>query len=242
VAIVNETLARTLWTASPLGRRFRIDGRPDRVLTVVGVVKDLPARPGADAPQPVFYQPFSQVYAPDMKLLVQVRDRPAVVLDAIRRDIQNTYADLAILDLRTLDEYRAANGAFRRQVATGLAVVAAVGLVLSSLGLLGVVSYGVRERAREFGIRLALGARAADVRWMVMRQGLALTLLGLLSGIALSLAVAGVLRSLVVGISVRDPLTIAAVSVVLSIVSAIASYVPARWATSLEPASVLRSE
>lgn len=243
VAIVNETMARRLSpTGSPLGRRFRVGDPAGRSVDVVGVVKDVKYGSVTEAPRPVFYQPFSQAYSPSMTLLVHVRERPASMLDAIRREIQATNADLAIVDLRTLDDHREASSAFRRQVATALSIVSALGLLLSSLGLFGVVSYGVRERAREFGIRLALGARAADVRWMVLGQGLRLTVLGLAVGVALSVALTRVLRSMVFGVSVRDPLTIALVALVLAGVSLVALYLPARWATAVEPATVLRSE
>jgi predicted permease len=248
-AIVNETMARRIApVGTPVGRRFSI-ARGDGVLgggaptlEVVGVVKDVKHGSITEPPRPVFYQPFAQAYSPRMTLLVQVREPAAAMLDPIRRQVQSANGDLAIMDLRTLDDHRETASAFRRQAAAGLSIVSGLGLVLSSLGLFGVVSYSVRERAREFGIRLALGARAADVRWMVVRQGFALTLAGLAIGMAASVTLTGVLRSLLFGVGARDPLTIAVVCVVLSIVSLVALYVPARWATALEPAAVLRSD
>jgi putative ABC transport system permease protein len=242
-AIVNETLARRLSpNGSAIGRSFRVAGGSGERLEIVGVAADIKYRSVTETPRAVFYQPFSQSYSPRMTLLVQVQGRPADLVHAVGQAIRAANGDLAIQALGTLDDQRDAAMAFRRQVTISLGLVCAVGLLLSSLGLYGVVSYSVRERAREFGIRTALGARAADVQWMVIRQGLRVTALGLVVGVALSLALTGVLRTLLFGVGPRDPLTIAVVAAVLVAVSAAALYLPARWATTVDPATVLRSE
>jgi putative ABC transport system permease protein len=153
-----------------------------------------------------------------------------------------TTRDVPIQNLRTLADQRDVQLSSRRETAIVLAVVCTMGIVLSSLGLYGVAACGVRGRAPEFGIRLALGAPGADVRRMVMRQGYRMTAAGLALGVAMSLAVSGVLRSVVFGVGVRDPLTIGVVSLILTAVSTLALSLPAPWATSVDPATTLRSE
>jgi predicted permease len=243
VAVVNETLARRLWPdGAPLGRRFRLGGPSGESLEVVGVAADVKYRSLTEPARPVFYRPFSQAYSPQMTVLVQVDGHPASVQEAVRREIRSAHRDLPIWSLRTLDEQRHRAVAFRRQAAVALSILCGLGLLLSSLGLYGVVSYGVRGRAREFAIRLALGARAADVHRMVLADGLRMILPGLGLGVGLSLVLAGALRSLLFGVSDRDPLTFLVVSAVLVGVSIGALYLPARSATAMHPAATLRSE
>ena len=240
VAVVNEAMARRLSPdGQALGARFRIDNASAETLEVIGVVRDAAAT--GEEPQPVFYQPFSQKYAPQMTLIVRTA-HDAVPVDAVRRAIQASSADLVPQGLRTLDEQLEAAVAPRRRSAASLAILSLVGLVLSCLGLYGVVSYGVGQRAREFGIRLALGARAGDVRWMVLRQGFRMTAAGLVGGLALSLAVTRLLETFLFGVGGGEPLLWAAVSAILAAASFAALYLPARGATNVDPAATLRSE
>jgi predicted permease len=240
VAVVNETMARRLRPdGSPLGARFRVDNASAETLEVIGVVRD--AVTTTDGPQPVFYQPFSQKYVPQMTLIVR-RTHDEVPVDAVRRAIRESSADLAVQGLRTLDEQLDIAVAPRRRSAAALAILSLVGLVLSCLGLYGVVSYAVSRRAREFGIRLALGARAADVRWMVLRQGFRMTAAGLVFGLALSILVTRVLGTFLPGVGGTEPVLVLAVSLLLAGASAAALYLPARGATKVDPASTLRSE
>jgi putative ABC transport system permease protein len=206
---------------------------------VIGVVRDAAA--AGEEPQPFFYQPFSQKYAPQMTLIVRTM-HDAVYVDAVRRAIQASSADLVVQGLRTLDEQIDIAAAPRRRSAAALAILSLVGLVLSCLGLYGVVSYGVGQRAREFGIRLALGACAGDIRWMVLRQGFRITAAGLIGGLALSVLVTRLLGMFLFGVGGGDPLLYAAVSAILAAASFVALYLPARGATRVDPAATLRSE
>jgi predicted permease len=240
VAVVNEAMARRLRPEGPpLGARFRIDNPASETLEVIGVVRD--AATAGEEPQPVFYRPFSQMYLPQMTVIVRTAD-DGVPVDAVRRAIQASSADLVVQGLRTLDEQIDVAVAPRRRSAAAVAILSLVGLVLSCLGLYGVVSYGVGQRAREFGIRLALGARAADVRWMVLRQGFRMTAAGVLGGLALSVLVTRVLKTFLPGVAGSEPLLVFAVSLVLAGASLAALYVPARGATRVDPASTLRGE
>ena len=242
-AVVNDAMARRLWPGtSALGRTFRLDRAESEPIEVVGVVPDLGDIPSGGSPQPAFYQPFPQVYAPRMTVLARVQGDPHRFLAEVQRTVRELNQDLSIVDLRTVDELLAIDARQRETPAFALALVGMLGLVLSAVGLYGVVAYGVRERARELGIRLALGARPDDVRRLVLRQGFATVGLGLAVGTAATVAFIQVLRSVVPGASALDPATLAAVCAVLAATGSAALYLPARWASALDPAHTLRSE
>jgi putative ABC transport system permease protein len=243
VAMVNEAMARHLWPdASPLGQTFRIDRGGGEQIEVIGVVSN--GEEGSlDRPaQPAFYQPFPYVYAPRMTVVMRVQREPPLVFADIRRTIRDVNEDLSIVDLRTVDDWLDLRADQRRIPAAALTVVGLLGLLLSAVGLYGVVAYGVRERTRELGIRLALGARPADVRRLVLRQGFTIMGVGLAIGTAATLAFAQFVRSTLFGVRTIDPLTLAVVYGVLVTTALAALYVPARWASAVEPAQTLRSE
>ena len=241
VAIVNESMARRLWAeGSPLGRVFGAkDGEP---IEVIGIVPDVGERSLNQRPQPTFYQPFPQEYSGSMTVLMRVHGDPGSFVGELRRTIREVNRDLSIVDLRTLDQLLDASAAQRRVPATVLSVVGLLGLLLSTVGLYGVVAYGVRERAHEIGIRLALGARPIDVRRLVLRQGFTIVAIGLTVGGVGAIASAQVIRRLLFGISPFDPPTLATVGAILLVAAFGALYLPARWASRLEPAQTLRGE
>jgi predicted permease len=241
VAIVNESMARRLWPGqSPLGRVFGTnDGEP---IEVIGIVPDVEERSFNRGPQPTFYQLFPHEYSARMTILMRVQGDPGPFFGELRRTIREIHRDLSIVDLRTLDQVLDASAAQRRVPATILSAVGLLGLLLSVVGLYGVVAYGIRERAREIGIRLALGARPTDVRRMVLRQGFTIVAIGLSVGGVGAIASAQALRRLLFGISPFDPPTLAAVCAILLVAAFGALYLPARWASRLEPAQTLRDE
>jgi putative ABC transport system permease protein len=243
VAVINEAMARRLWPdESPLGLTFRLKEGDAEPIEVIGVASNI--REGSpDRPvQPAFYQPFPHDYAARMTVLLRVEGDPGPLFVDVRRTIREVNQDLAIVDLRTVDEWLDSLAGQRRIPATVFALVGLLGLLLSAVGLYGVVAYGVRERTREIGIRLALGARPADVRRLVLRQGLGIVGLGLAAGIGGTVALAQVVRSTFFGLGPTDPATLAAVCAVLLAAGCAALYLPARWASGLAPAQTLRSE
>jgi predicted permease len=244
VAVIDEAMARRLWPdASPIGRTFRLNREDAEPIEVIGVVSNTEAGSRARPPQPAFYQPFPHEYAARMTIVLRVQGEPGPFLAEVRRTIREVNQDLSIVDLRTVDELLAVRAEQRRIPATALALVASLGLLLSAVGLYGVVAYGVRERSRELGIRLALGARPADVRRLVLRQGgFTIVGIGLAIGIAATVAFTSVMRSTLFGIGSMDPTTLAAVCAVLLAAGFAALYLPARWASALDPAQTLRSE
>lgn len=243
VAIVNETMARRFWPhASPLGRSFRVRGVSDDRLEVIGVVRDVKNRALNETPRAVFYQPFVQRYSPRMTLLVRAWADPRALIEPIESAIRAKNYDLAIVDVRTLDERLDAAVAPWRQSVFLLSIVGVLGLLLSSVGLYGVISYGVRERARELGIRLALGASGRDLAWMVLGRGCRMTLLGLVIGVGASLALTRLGASMLYGVTTHDPITLAVVCGALLVVAVLASLLPARWAARVDPMLTLRRE
>lgn len=243
VAVVNEAMARRLWpNASPLGRMFRLNHVNAEPIEVIGVAANAGERTAHEPPQPAFYQPFPNEYAAQMTAVIRVQGDPGALLAEVRRTIRDVNEDLSIVDLRTMDDVLDSVAEQREVPATALALVAALGLLLSAVGLHGVVAYGVRERARELGIRLALGARPADVRRLVLRQGLNIVAIGMATGIAGTVIFARVVRSTVYGSGALNPAMLAAVCALLTASALAALYLPARWASGLEPAQTLRSE
>ena len=176
-----------------------------------------------------------------MGLLVRAGDVQAQV-STIRRAIQLEDPDLAVVDVRTMDEVLDGAIAPRRRLAQVLATICGLALVLSAAGLNGVVAFGVRERAREFGLRVALGALPRDVTWMVLRRGLRLALAGFLIGLAASFGLVRLLSSVIAGVGLQDTVTAVVVGCVLMGVALAASYLPARWATRVDPAVALRND
>jgi putative ABC transport system permease protein len=243
VAVVNDAMAQRLWPdSSPLGRTFRSNRAGAEPIEVIGVVSNLEKAAPARPPQPAFYQPFPHEYWARMTVVMRVQGDAGRWLTDVRRTIHDVNEDLAIVDLRTVDDLLDTRADQQRIPATAFVLVGSLGLLLSVVGLYGVVAYGVRERARELGIRLALGARPADVRRMVLGQGFSIIGIGLVIGVSASVAVARVIRSALFGTGALDPPTLGVVCAVLIAAGFAALYLPARWASDLDPAHTLRSE
>jgi putative ABC transport system permease protein len=240
--VVNEVLAKRLWPdRSPLGRVFRLsDGRES--LEVIGVVSNTTVDSIAPGPQAQFYRPFPQEYAARMTILFRVHGDPDPILAAVRQTIREIHADLALLDLRTMETAIADLSGQRRRPAAMLTLVAALGLVLSGVGLYGVTAYGVRRRARELGIRLALGARPADVWWLVVRQGVTIAALGASGGWAAVAILWPLAQYTIFNATPTAATTVLPVCLVLMAATFAAPFMPARWASRRDPALTLRSE
>jgi predicted permease len=239
VAVVNETMATEFWPGqSPLGQTFRVD---EFGLEVIGVVKDAKYRSLSESPRAVFYQPLSQHVSPQMTLILRSR-QAAALAEAIRREVQAENPDLAVIDIRTLEDLMKIEIAPRGRGAMILGTLCGLGLLLSAVGLYGVVAFGVRERVREFGLRVALGARPQDVRNVVLGGGVRLTLAGFLIGLVGSLGLTRVLKLVFADVAPFNIETLCVVGLVLAAVALLASYLPARWATRVDPAIALRSQ
>jgi putative ABC transport system permease protein len=242
VAVVNETLARRYFGGGrAIGRRIRPSG-DTAWSTIVGVVGDVRHSAPERAEGAALYLPHAQAPAPHMFLAVRTSVPTASLAGPVRGAIRTLDPALAPLQVRTMEQAVAAALAPRREILMLIGFFAAVALGLAALGLAGVMWYGVTQRTREIGIRLALGARRSDVLRLVLRRGLALTIAGLAIGLAAALATTRLLSSLLFGTGARDPVVFVVVPVVLAAVAVAADYVPARRAATVDPMVALRAE
>ena len=174
-------------------------------------------------------------------LVVRTNNATGIVED-VRRTLARKDPELALYHVKTMEEYVATSVATPRFQTLLLALFAVVGLALTAIGLYGVMAYGVAQRTREFGIRLALGARPGEVLGLVLRGGLTLVAAGLIVGVVAGALATRLLGSALYGVDPLDPPTFAGVSAMLVAVAAMASYVPARRATRVDPIAALRAE
>ncbi len=245
VAIVNETLARRFWPdGDALGRGVRIRDREgrERVAQVVGVSRNIRYRSPGEPPLPFLYLPHVQWDRAD--LLVHLRVAPgagAGLAPAIREQIRAEDPELPVA-VTSMEEAMAFSLVPIRLAAAVLGFAGALGLLLAAIGLFGVMTYAVARRTREIGIRMALGARSAQVRRMVVGSGVRLVLAGLALGLPVALLGAPLLGWMLYGVKPRDPVTVVAVVALLTLIALAAAYVPARRATAIDPALVMREE
>ena len=244
VAIVNEQFAKTYWPdQDPIGKRIRLERADGPEAEVVGVAKTGHYLIVNETPAPYVYVPYEQNPRPRMTLIVQSAGDPSALAAPLREAVRALDANLPIFNLRTvatLYESRATDTwlQFFEMVGT----MGFIGLALATTGLYGLVAYTVSRRVKEFGIRVALGARRRDVVWLVERRGLILAGVGIASGAALTAAAAPMLSAGFPGLGVSSPDVYAVVPLALVMVSAVASYLPARRAAGLDPLGALRNE
>jgi putative ABC transport system permease protein len=246
VAVVNETMARVFWPdTDPLGRRFRIGVGGDTLFTVVGVVGDIKAV-GLDVPTfPEVYMPLDQFTFPFMwpqQLVVRASGDPLALANAVRRTIRDIDADQPVPSVRTMSEVIDLKLASRDTQLTLIGTFAVIALLLAAVGLYGTLSYSVSQSTNEIGLRMALGAKEGTVVGSVLRSALVSALLGIGIGLVAAYALTRTIASFLYDVSPTDPATAAAVAGVLLVVAAVAAFVPARRAASIDPMAALRAE
>jgi putative ABC transport system permease protein len=246
VAIVNETLARRYFPGSdPVGRRITMNDenpKEEDWATIIAVVKDTKPRELAGEPVAEMYMPYAQQPEPNMALMIRTVARPDAVAAAVRREVLALDRDQPVYSVRTLPAVMSEAVATPRFRTYLLGAFAALALVLAVVGIYGVMSYAVTQRTHEFGIRMALGAQGKDVLKLVVGHGMALALAGVAIGLVASFALTRVLAGLLYGVTPTDPVTFAAVSLLLAAVALAACLVPARRATKVDPMTALRYE
>jgi putative ABC transport system permease protein len=248
--IVNEAFVRRYFApADPLGKRLITttprgfwDESLPAVFEIVGVVENVRFLGPSVPPEPAFYLPAAQFPVQEMMVAVRLKGDPAVFASRLREEVWAIDGDIPLSNITTMDRLLSEALAQPRFNAFVLGFFGATALALAALGIYGILSTTVAQRTSEIGIRMALGARAADVVRMVVRQGMGLTLAGLAIGLVAALASAPLLRSLLFGIGAGDPWTFAAVAVFLGSVALFASYLPARRASRIEPLVALRHD
>ena len=244
VILISESMARHFWpNESPLGARVRTIFIPDQTFEVVGVVNDVKLD-GLDVSTPVqaMYLPFHQAPNGFMSIVVRTSSAPATLSGSLIRAIHEIDPDQPVMNVRTMDEVSSGSIERRRFTMLLLAGFAGLALLLASVGIYSVLAYAVRQRVREIGIRLALGAQPSEVLRLMLMSGLRPTVLGIAIGLAGAAAIVRTLTSFFVGISGTDPLTFAAVSSLVLVVGLSASLIPAWRATTIDPIRTLRDE
>jgi putative ABC transport system permease protein len=247
VAIINETLARSYFpNQDPLGKRIRpgygIDERGWLMREIVGVVSDSKHVSLREAAPPNIYLPHSQIPRPAMTLVVRAANDPHGLIGAVQKEAHALDRELPVSNIKTLDEYLGAAVAEPKFNTLLLGSFAGLALLLTSVGLYGVMAFAVTQRTHELGIRMALGAQSRDVLRLVIKQGMGLALLGAAIGIAGAVALTRTMKSWLFGVGPTDPLTFAAVALLLVGMALLACYIPARRATKVDPLTALRSE
>jgi len=243
VVVINETMAAKYWPGEdPIGKRVKISYNDSGPREIVGIAGDVKQTNLTDAVAPQMYTPFVQAPWPFLTAVAKTTAAPEAAAGSMRQALAHLDPEQAAGELRTFDQYLARSIATPRFTAILLGTFAALALLLAGFGLYGVMAYSVAQRSREIGIRMALGARSADVRSLVVRQAVWLGAAGLVIGIAGALAVTRVLGSLLFGVSATDPLTFGGVSAALVTVLLLAAYLPARRATRVDPIVALRAD
>jgi len=257
VVVVNEAFAKKYWPkGDPIGQQLEIGKGmgpdfaepPREIVGIVGNVKE--AGLGNPAPE-VMYIPLAQVKNSFIELnnklipttwVVKTSVSPLTLASAVKQQVLNVDSQLAVAHQRSLEQVFAEATARQTFNATLLGVFAGVALILAALGIYGTLSYSVEQRSQEIGIRMALGADGADLRRMVIRQGMSLAGLGILIGLAGALALSRLITTLLFGVHPNDPASFAAIALLLAAVAFLATWLPARRATQVDPLAALRHE
>jgi putative ABC transport system permease protein len=248
VIIITETFARQQFpNEDPIGKRIHpgissIDGEDSTMREIIGVVGDVRNRGLNTEPRAAYYVPQTQIPFSQMVAVVKTTSEPRSLISAVTNEVAAMDQDIPLFGMKSMEEYLSASVAAPRFNTTLLSIFAVVAFVLTIVGLYGVMSYSVAQRTNEIGIRLALGAQSRDVLWMVVKQGSVLIGLGLAIGLLGAYAATRVIASLLFGVTAKDPVTFAAVALLLGGVALLACYVPAWRATKVDPMEALRCE
>ena len=242
VAIVNESFARRHFDdANAVGRRISLRGPKGPWLEIVGIAADSKYATLDEKPARMVYIPIAQNHVNGMTLLVRTARDPALLANAVKREVQALDRSLPATGARTIEEWIGISLYAARAGATLVAGFGALALILAAVGLYGVLSYAVSRRTREFGVRIALGARSADVLRQVLREGMSLVLLGVILGIAAALAATRMLGGFLY-VSTRDAAAYGGTPLVLLAVALVACIIPAWRATRVDPVRALKQD
>jgi predicted permease len=240
VVIINETMARRYWPGGDaLGRRLKLT---KDWLEIVGIAKDVKNRSLIEAPQPFLYLPLLQDYRSNMILVARTAIEPEQMSQSVRAEVAALDPEIPIFDVKTLEEHVGISLYLQRMAATLLSIFGLLALSLAAIGLYGMMAYSVSQRTRELGIRVSVGAERRDIFKLILGQGLAISVVGLLAGLVAALVLTRLTAKLLYGVSATDPITFLGIALLLLCVTMLACYFPARRATKVDPMTALRFE
>jgi macrolide transport system ATP-binding/permease protein len=240
VAIVNEKMAYDYWPAGQAsGKRIQLAGEK-QMRQVIGVARTANYSAWGEPPQPCVYVPLEQNYSDVMVLYVRSRGDPRQILMAVQHEVRAAAPQVLVFGIRTGREIIDGGLFFSRMGVALLSVFGLVALGLASVGLYGILAYSVNLRKREIGLRMALGAAQASVLGLILKQGMSLVLTGVLIGLGAALLVGRLMSRILYGVSASDPISVAGAAAVLLVVALLACYLPARWASRVDPLVALR--
>jgi predicted permease len=245
VTIINESMANRYWAGeSAIGKRFSFRSRPEEKdwMQIIGVVRDVKDQPNSTTIRPAFWMPHEQQTERNLLIAVRSSSDPAQLANQFRLAVRQLDPQLAVADLRLMDQIADAALSTQRFSLFLIGLFALLALVLATFGMYGVISYSVNQRMHEFGLRMALGARPWDLLRLILGQGLALSIAGAALGLICAAGVTRLLGALLYGVKATDPVTFAAVALLALATTTLACYVPARRAASADPMHSLRSE
>jgi putative ABC transport system permease protein len=242
VIIINDVLARLCWpNEDPIGKRFRV-GFEETQREVVGVVGSIKQLTLDAAFRPAMYMPHLQSPANRLTVLVRTSGEPLALATSVREQVRAIDRDVPVTDIQTMDQVFSASVAQPRFSMLVIGLFAGLAMILSAVGIYGVMAYSVSRRAHEIGVRIALGARANQVLSLVLREGMLLAVIGIAIGLFGAFALTRLIASLLFGVSAKDPATFLSVAALLGAVAFVACYIPARHATRVDPLAALRNE
>jgi predicted permease len=245
VAIVNQSFVKNILhldnVEQAIGRRVSYREK-DLWMRIVGIAKDGKYFNIGETTQPFIYFPIEQEYEPSATIIARTSGEPSPMIASVRGEIAKLDGTMPVYDAKTLAEHLGVSLFPARVAAAFLGGFGMIALVLAAIGIYGVTSYSVAQRTREIGIRMALGAERRHVISMILRQGIKLTLLGVMIGLAVSFASTRLMASILYGVSATDVLTFVAVPVLLAAVATLAGYLPARRASRVDPIKALRCQ
>jgi putative ABC transport system permease protein len=245
VAIIDETMARKYWpNEDPVGKRITFEGPRDnpRWREIVGIVGHVKHRGLEGESRVQYYIPHGQRAQAGMFLAIRTTGNPSDLAGPVRGVLRNLDKDMPVFRVNTMEQVVADSMTLRRFTLSLLGIFAAIALILALVGLYGVLSYSVTQRSHEIGIRMALGARGADVLALVVKQGMRLTGLGIGIGLVGAFGLTRLMKTLLFGIGAADPLTYVAIAGLLATIALLACWLPARRATKVDPMIALRYE
>jgi len=256
VGVINRSMAGKYWpNENPIGKSIEVyravtERTPEGVrvqfkphlLEIVGIVGDVRQLALDAPPDPELFMPYDQWPAQEMSLVLRVAGEPSSLIPRVQKEIWRVDPDQPVTDIKTMDEWVAREAAGRRFILLLIGAFASIAAVLAAVGIYGVASYGMRQRTHEIGVRMALGARGQQIAWLFLRQNLSWVLIGIAAGFAGAIALTRLLASYLYSVRPTDPSTFALIMLAQLAIAGVASLIPARRATKVDPMVALRYE